>query len=73
MSAKLKYHNINWENGMKITRDNFIQQDNVTHERVQDVFASFLLLTSIFINEDFPTLDRPINANSFNMLSGQSL
>lgn len=42
MSAKLKYHNINWENGMKITRDNFIQQDNVTHERVQDVFASFL-------------------------------
>ncbi|MGK0488973.1 MAG: hypothetical protein ACJAXB_002163, partial [Candidatus Endobugula sp.] len=29
-----------------------------------EVLAKFLRLVSILINEDFPTLDLPINANS---------
>ena len=31
---------------------------------VLDVFASFLFPTSVFIRDDFPTFDLPMNANS---------
>jgi len=31
---------------------------------VEDVFANLLLFVRRFINDDFPTLDLPINANS---------
>ena len=37
-----------------------------------DVIASFLLLHSIFISEDLPTLDLPIKANSGNFCFGFS-
>jgi hypothetical protein len=37
-----------------------------------DVIASFLLLQSMFISEDLPTLDLPMNANSGNFCFGFS-
>ena len=39
---------------------------------VPEVIASFLLLHSMFISEDFPTLERPIKANSGNLCFGFS-
>lgn len=42
MSPKLKYHHVNWENGMKISKENFIQQDNVFQDKLKDVFAGLL-------------------------------
>lgn len=42
MSPKLKYLSINWEDGMKINKNHFIQQENVSLERINDVAAGFL-------------------------------
>ena len=39
---------------------------------VEDVLAIPLFPTSMLINDDFPTLDRPIKANSGNEEFGQS-
>jgi len=38
-----------------------------------DVLAKSFLCMSILIKLDFPTFDRPINANSGNVVSGHSL
>jgi len=42
MSRILKYFNVNWENGMNIGKEHFIQQENVFTENINDVRANFL-------------------------------
>ncbi|MBN1820503.1 MAG: hypothetical protein JW833_07295 [Prolixibacteraceae bacterium] len=42
MPPKLTYYNVNWENGMKISKDHFIQQDNAFTDQVKDIFAGLL-------------------------------
>lgn len=42
MPSKLKYFNVNWENGMNINKEHFIQQDNVFIEGLKDTRAAFL-------------------------------
>lgn len=42
MSPKLKYLNVNWENGMKISKEHFIQQDNSFNDALKDIYAGFL-------------------------------
>ncbi len=42
MSPKIGYFSVNWENGMKISKDHFVQQDNAFNDKLKDVFASFL-------------------------------
>ena len=37
-----------------------------------DVFASLLFPTSVFIRDDFPTFDLPMNANSGQLILGHS-
>ncbi|MBN2738646.1 MAG: hypothetical protein JXR70_16815 [Spirochaetales bacterium] len=42
MPSKLKYFNVNWEDGMKISKEHFIQQENAFYDRLKDVHAVFL-------------------------------
>lgn len=42
MPPKLEYFNVNWENGMKISKDHFTQQENAFNDSVKDVTAGFL-------------------------------
>ena len=42
MPPKLKYFNVNWENGMKLNKHHFIQQENAFNDKVKDANASFL-------------------------------
>lgn len=42
MPPKLKYLNVNWEDGMKINKAHFIQQDNVFAEKLNATNAAFL-------------------------------
>jgi len=42
MPAPLKYHNVNWVNGMKIRKDHFIQQENAFEDKLKDDAACFL-------------------------------
>ena len=42
MPPKLKYFNVNWENGMNIGKDNFIQQENAFTDKLNDSYALFL-------------------------------
>ena len=42
MPSKLKYFNVNWENGMNINKEHFIQQENVFIEGLKDTRAAFL-------------------------------
>ncbi|NLB25083.1 MAG: hypothetical protein GX820_00155 [Bacteroidales bacterium] len=42
MPAKFKYFNVNWENGMNINKEHFIQQENVFIESAKDSRAIFL-------------------------------
>ncbi len=42
MSPTLKYFNVNWENGMNISKDHFIQQENNFTDRLRDNRAVFL-------------------------------
>jgi hypothetical protein len=42
MPVKLKYFNVNWENGMNINKEHFIQQENVFIESIKDARAVFL-------------------------------
>lgn len=37
MPSYLKHFNVNWVNGMKISKDHFIQQDNAFEDQVRDV------------------------------------
>ena len=46
MPAKLKYFNVNWENGMNINKEHFIQQENVFIEGIKDARAVFLNSTN---------------------------
>ena len=42
MPPKIKYFNVNWENGMNISKDHFIQQENAFTDRLRDTSAVFL-------------------------------
>ncbi|WP_372933694.1 hypothetical protein [Mariniphaga sediminis] len=42
MSPKLKYLSVNWENGMNISKEHFIQQENAFTDRLNDVLGLFL-------------------------------
>ncbi len=42
MPAPIKYPDVNWINGMKITKDHFIQQENAFEDKIKDVSACFL-------------------------------
>ncbi len=42
MPTPLKYHNVNWVNGMKIRKEHFIQQENAFDDKLKDVAACFL-------------------------------
>lgn len=42
MPPKLKYFNVNWENGMNIGKEHFIQQENAFTDRIKDNRALFL-------------------------------
>lgn len=42
MHPKLKYNNVNWEDGMKISKDHFIHQENVLMEQIGDARAASL-------------------------------
>jgi hypothetical protein len=42
MSVPLKYSNVNWVNGMKIRKENFIQQENANDDKLKDMAACFL-------------------------------
>ncbi len=37
MPSYLKYSNVNWMNGMKISKDHFLQQDQATEDKIRDV------------------------------------
>ena len=42
MPTKLKFFNVNWEDGMKISKEHFIQQENAFNDLIKDVSAGFL-------------------------------
>jgi len=42
MPPKLKYFNVNWENGMNISKEHFIQQEDSITDRLKDNRAVFL-------------------------------
>ncbi len=42
MPPKIKYFNVNWENGMNISKNHFIQQENAFTDRLRDTSAVFL-------------------------------
>jgi len=42
MLPKLEYFNVNWENGMKISKEHFIQQENAFNDSVKDATAGLL-------------------------------
>lgn len=42
MSSKLKYFSVNWEDGMNISKDHFIQQENNFTDRLRDNRAVFM-------------------------------
>lgn len=42
MSSKVNYLSVNWEDGMKINKQHFIQQDNALLEQISTTAASFL-------------------------------
>ncbi len=42
MPSKMKYLDVNWENGMNISKEHFIQQNNAVTEKLQDGRALFI-------------------------------
>src|SRR6056297_1441591 len=42
MPPKMKYFNVNWENGMNIGKAHFLQQENAFTDKLNDVGAIFL-------------------------------
>lgn len=42
MPSKMKYLDVNWENGMNISKEHFIQQNNAVTEKLQDSRALFI-------------------------------
>ncbi len=42
MLPKLKYFSINWENGMKLNKQHFIQQENAFYDKIKDSSAGFI-------------------------------
>jgi len=42
MPPKLKYFSVNWEDGMKINKGHFLQQENALYDMLKDVSAGFL-------------------------------